>query len=93
MIFELTKYNSIANQYISELRDIQVQSDKHKFRNNARRIGILLAYEISKTLDFKKVEIQQSPYEKMDRSYYSHPFLGVFDLVNSFKLFHTVTRN
>lgn len=52
MIFNLSAQNSIANQFLSELRDKNIQSDRSRFRENMRRLGQLMAYEISKKLAF-----------------------------------------
>jgi len=58
MTFNLSEKSSIANQFIAELRDIHVQKDRMRFRKNLERIGEILAYEISKTLDSKTIEIE-----------------------------------
>lgn len=58
MIFELSKINSLANVFISELRDESIQKDAMRFRRNMERIGEFFAYEISKTLDYTKTETQ-----------------------------------
>lgn len=52
MIFNLSAQNTIANQFISELRDKDIQADRAKFRRNMKRLGQLMAYEISKKLTF-----------------------------------------
>ncbi len=46
--------NSILNRFISELRDINIQTDSLRFRKNLERIGEIFAYEISKTLIYEK---------------------------------------
>ena len=56
MIFNLSEQNSIANRFIAELRDVKVQGDRARFRRNMERIGEVLAYELSKTLEYKEVE-------------------------------------
>jgi uracil phosphoribosyltransferase len=56
--FVLSHQPNIANQIIAELRDVNVQSDRAKFRLNLKKIGQLLAYEISKELVYESVEIQ-----------------------------------
>lgn len=56
-MFILTSTNTIANQFIAELRDINVQNDRQKFRLNMTRIGELLGYEISKTLHYQPATI------------------------------------
>lgn len=57
MIHNLAKQNSILNQYILELRDIEIQKDGMRFRRNLERIGEMFAYEISKTLSFEEVTV------------------------------------
>ncbi len=46
--------NSILNKFISELRDVNIQTDSLRFRRNLERMGEIFAYEISKTLIFEK---------------------------------------
>ena len=58
MTFILTEQNSVGNKFIAELRDVNVQKDKMRFRRNLERVGEVLAYEISKTLKYKKIEIE-----------------------------------
>ncbi len=48
---------------MAELRDVNVQKDRLRFRENIKRISFCMAYEISKTLDFVTAEVQ-SPLEK-----------------------------
>lgn len=60
MIFNLSAQNTIANQFISELRDKDIQLDRARFRRNMKRLGQLMAYEISKKLSFKD-EIIKTP--------------------------------
>lgn len=56
-IINLSEGNSILNQFICEIRDITVQKDQMRFRRNIERIGEIMAYEISKELDYKEVKI------------------------------------
>lgn len=49
--------NSLFNQYISELRNVNVQKDHMRFRRNLERIGEIFAYEISKKFEYKNVEV------------------------------------
>ncbi len=58
MIFNLSAQNTIGNQFISELRNKDIQLDRAKFRKNMKRLGQLMAYEISKRLNFKDETIQ-----------------------------------
>lgn len=48
---------SVISQYMAELRDVNLQSDMMRFRRNLERIGELMAYEISKTLDYKDITV------------------------------------
>lgn len=50
--------NSLVSQYMAELRDVTVQKDMMRFRRNLERIGEIMSYEISKTLNYKTVEVQ-----------------------------------
>lgn len=52
--------HSIINQYVSEIRDVTVQKDSMRFRRNLERVAELMAYEISKTLDYEHEEITTS---------------------------------
>ncbi len=44
--------HSIIDQYLAELRDINIQKDPLRFRENLQRLGELFGYEISKTLSY-----------------------------------------
>jgi len=57
MIFDLSKIQSIANTFIAELRDENIQKDSMRFRKNMERIGEFFAYEISKSLQYTPTEI------------------------------------
>ncbi|HET6225452.1 MAG TPA: uracil phosphoribosyltransferase [Bacteroidia bacterium] len=56
----LGQKHSIINQYMSEIRDVNIQKDSMRFRRNIERVGELMAYEISKTLDYESEEITTS---------------------------------
>lgn len=57
-IHNLTEENSILNTFISEMRDVDVQKDRMRFRRNIERIGEVLGYEISKTLNYSPAIIE-----------------------------------
>jgi uracil phosphoribosyltransferase len=57
MVIDLSKNNSLLNHWVAELRDVHVQNDRLRFRRNIERIGEVAAYELSKTLQFKSVEV------------------------------------
>jgi uracil phosphoribosyltransferase len=52
-VINFSEQNSIINQYMAELRDKKYQQNRLLFRNNIQRIGALMAYELSKTLEYK----------------------------------------
>ncbi len=56
MVHILSEQNSIFNQYVAELRDTTIQKDAMRFRRNLERIGEIMSYEISKTMDYEKRE-------------------------------------
>ena len=57
MVIDLSKNNSLLNHWVAELRDVQVQNDRMRFRRNIERIGEVAAYELSKTFRFKTVDV------------------------------------
>ena len=57
-IHEIGKGHSLAAQYISELRDVNIQQDRMRFRRNLERLGEICAYEISKQLKWKDTEVE-----------------------------------
>ena len=57
-IHHLLEKDSIANKFVSELRDVQIQQDRMRFRKNIERLGEILGYELSKYLNYSKKEIK-----------------------------------
>ena len=57
-IVNLGEKDSVMNQFVAELRDVNIQKDRMRFRNNVKRIGNLMAYEISKSLRYQEVEVE-----------------------------------
>lgn len=55
-IINFDKTPSLVSQYMGELRDITIQNDPMRFRKNLERIGQIMAFEISKTLNYKDIE-------------------------------------
>ncbi len=58
MVFNLSEHNSIANRFLSELRDVNIQKDRLRFRRNLERFGEIMAYEISKTLEYTNTQVE-----------------------------------
>ena len=52
-VINFSEQNSIINQFLYELRDKNIQKNRLLFRHNVERIGELMAYEVSKVLDYK----------------------------------------
>jgi uracil phosphoribosyltransferase len=57
MVHNLSIQNSIVNQFVAEMRDVQIQRDRMRFRKNLERLGEIFAYEISKTLEYEETEV------------------------------------
>ena len=58
IVNNLSETNSIANLFMAEIRDIKYQQNRMLFRNNIRRIGEVMAYEISKTLTYGQKSVK-----------------------------------
>jgi uracil phosphoribosyltransferase len=57
MVHILHHQQSVANVFIAELRDEVIQKDPLRFRRNLERLGEIMAFEISKTLEFRDAEV------------------------------------
>jgi len=57
-VIDFSQTNSILNQYISEIRNVEVQNDRLRFRRNIERIGEIMAYEMSKEFRYSVKNIQ-----------------------------------
>ncbi len=58
MVINLSEQNSLVSQWVSELRDVQVQADRLRFRRNLERVGEAAALRISEQLTYVDKEIQ-----------------------------------
>jgi uracil phosphoribosyltransferase len=58
MVINLSSEHSLVSNWVAELRDVEIQKDRMRFRRNLERIGEIIGYEISKTLPFTETEIQ-----------------------------------
>ena len=52
-VINFSEQNSVLNQYMAELRDKSYQRNRLLFRNNIERVGELMAYELSKALNYR----------------------------------------
>ena len=57
-IHYLSEGNSVLNQFLGQIRNVNVQQDSMRFRRNIERIGEVMAYELSKDLEYENIEIQ-----------------------------------
>jgi uracil phosphoribosyltransferase len=57
-IHYISEQNSILNHFLTQLRDVTIQKDSMRFRKNIERIGEIMAYELSKTLEYKNISVQ-----------------------------------
>lgn len=58
MVTNLSISNSLVSEWVSDMRNVEVQRDRLRFRRNLERIGEVTAYEISKLLKYKTVKVQ-----------------------------------
>ena len=56
MIVNLSEKHSLVSNWVAELRDVNIQGDRMRFRRNLERIGEIAAYEISRQLPWKSAE-------------------------------------
>jgi uracil phosphoribosyltransferase len=57
-IHYISEQNSILNHFLTQLRDVAIQKDSMRFRKNIERIGEIMAYELSKNLEYKEISVQ-----------------------------------
>lgn len=57
-IHYISEQNSILNHFLTQLRDVNIQKDSMRFRKNIERIGEIMAYELSKKLEYKDIAVQ-----------------------------------
>jgi uracil phosphoribosyltransferase len=58
MVINLSEQHSLISNWVKELRDVDIQQDRMRFRRNLERIGEVASYEISKILPFTEIEVQ-----------------------------------
>ena len=58
MVVNFSEQHSLVSNWVGELRDVDIQNDRMRFRQNLQRIGEVAAYEISKVLTFVEKEVQ-----------------------------------
>ncbi len=57
-VVNLSEQNTVLNKFLQEIRDKDYQGNRLLFRNNIKRIGHIMAYELSKTLPYTATDVQ-----------------------------------
>ena len=57
-IVNFSEQNSLLNTFVREIRDVNIQNDRLRFRKNIERIGEIMAYEISKDLSYSSLCVE-----------------------------------
>jgi uracil phosphoribosyltransferase len=57
MVHNFSQQHSLVSNWVSELRNVEVQNDRMRFRRNLERIAEVIGYEISKKLEWEEREI------------------------------------
>jgi len=73
-IINFAETPSLISQYMMELRNVDIQSEPMRFRRNLERIGEIMAYEISRTLNYDTIEIT-TPLAKAQAQVISDPLV------------------
>lgn len=58
MVINLSEKHSLVSNWVAELRSVEIQNDRMRFRKNLERIGEVVAYEISKRMQYEEKEIE-----------------------------------
>ncbi len=93
-IINFSAEKSLLNTFVREIRDVEIQKDRLRFRRNLERIGEIMAYEISRELNYEQCEVE-TPLGKLPADFISdsmvlgtilraglafhHGFLNYFD--------------
>ena len=57
-VINFAERNSVINRFMAELRDVNIQTDRIRFRRNLERIGEIMAYEISGRFSYTEKEVK-----------------------------------
>lgn len=57
-VINLSERNSVLQNFLREIRDVDIQKDRMRFRRNIERIGEVMAIELSKELNYQTTEVQ-----------------------------------
>lgn len=73
-IINFAEQPSLVGQYLTQMRDVDLQSDPVRFRLNLRRVGQIMAYEMSKTMHYGHTDIT-TPLAKMQSPVLDEPLV------------------
>jgi uracil phosphoribosyltransferase len=76
MVINLSEQHSLVSNWVSELRDVNIQADRLRFRRNLERIGEVAAYEISKSMEWKEKEVNTPMGTAVMKVLAQQPVLG-----------------
>jgi len=76
MVINLSEKNSLVSNWVAELRNVEIQTDRMRFRKNLERIGEVVAYEISKRLQYEEKEIETPLGTSMSKVLKDQPVLA-----------------
>lgn len=57
-VINLSEHHSVLQNFLREIRDVDIQKDRLRFRRNIERIGEVMAIELSKELNYETTEVQ-----------------------------------
>lgn len=57
-VINLSEHHSVLNNFLREIRDVDIQKDRLRFRRNIERIGEVMAIELSKVLNYASTDVQ-----------------------------------
>ena len=63
-VHNLSERNSLLNNFLKEIRSVEIQKDSMRFRRNLERIAEILSYELSKGLNYFSEDVQ-TPFSKV----------------------------
>ena len=76
MVHNLSKKHSLVSNWVSELRNVEVQNDRMRFRRNLERIGEVIGYEISKQLENTTTEVETPMGTHASKTFAAQPVLA-----------------
>lgn len=76
MVINLSEQHSLVSNWVSELRNTEVQGDRMRFRRNLERIAEVIGYEISKKMDWEEKEITTPLGTSMSKVLKEQPVLA-----------------